>query len=215
MVPTVTTRGRFIVFEGIDGSGKSSTLAAVAAALRKEGREVVETREETPSETGQWVKRSIAEKWDPLATSFLFAADRARHVEEIERHLEAGRTVLCDRFMHSTLAYQSVTLRNRMKDPVTFLRRLHDGWCPTPDHVLFFRADPAKSVERVRKRGQTAPYEQVAFLQNVQNAYESLAKAEKGLFHVLDAERDLVAVSMDATAIIRRWIEAPVARPRA
>src|SRR5688572_26645003 len=129
-------RGRFIVFEGIDGSGKSTTLASVAAALRNEGHDVVETREETSAETGQWVKRSIAEKWDPLATSFLFAADRARHVQEIRQDLDRGATVLCDRFLHSTLAYQSVTLEGRMTDPVGFLRRIHEGWCPEPDRVL-------------------------------------------------------------------------------
>jgi dTMP kinase len=204
--PPAPRRGRFIVFEGIDGSGKSTTLATVAAALRKEGREIVETREETTGETGQWVKRSIAEKWDSLTTSFLFLADRATHVAELEGHLASGRTVLCDRFLHSTLAYQSITLRARLRDPVAFLRNLHEGWCPQPDHVILFHADPARCLERIRKRGQQTPYEKVEFLQQVQQVYGTLAKAEPQRFVTIDAERDLVAVAAEATDLIRGWL---------
>ena len=199
-------RGRFIVFEGIDGSGKSTTLAAVAAALRKEGHEVVEAREETTTEAGQWVKRAVAEKWDALATSFLFMADRARHVIEIEKDLDAGKTVLCDRFLHSTLAYQSVTLEGRLPNPVAFLRHLHDGWCLQPDRVLLFRADPTRCLERIRKRGQATPYEKIEFLGRVQEAYAALGRAEPQRFHTIDAERDLVAVAADATQIVRGWV---------
>src|SRR5436853_397290 len=106
-------RGPFIAFEGIDGSGKSSTMERVAAAL------------------------------------------------------DAGQAVLCDRYVHSTYAYQSVTLAGRIADPRAFLRRLHEPWCPMPDHVLLFRADPARCLERVKRRGQTTQYERIEFLAKV------------------------------------------------
>ncbi|MFA5944683.1 MAG: dTMP kinase [Candidatus Thermoplasmatota archaeon] len=210
-----TTRGgRFIAFEGIDGSGKSSTLARVAAALRKTGVDVVETREETATERGAWVRKAIAEGWDPITTTLLFVADRAEHAKEIEAWLAAGKTVLCDRYVHSTYAYQSVTLAGRIPDPHAFLRRLHEPWCPMPDHVLLFRADPARCLDRVRKRGETTAYEKVEFLNRVQEAYLSEARSD-GRIAVLDAERDIQAVGVDALAQVKAWLAHPgVARTR-
>lgn len=199
-------RGRFIAFEGIDGSGKSSTLARVAAALRQEGHPLVETKEETDTTRGAWVRQSIAEGWDPVATTFLFAADRAQHMREIEAWLAAGKTVLCDRFLHSTFAYQSVTLHGRVPDPRGFVADLHAGWCPLPDKVLLFKADPAKCVERASRRGATAAYEKVQFLDKVQAAYLEEARRDPTRIQLLDAERDIRDVGRDALAIVRTWL---------
>jgi dTMP kinase len=198
-------RGRFVVFEGIDGSGKSSTLNLVASTLAKEGIALVATKEETDSVRGGWIRESIQANWDPLATTFLFAADRAVHVKEIEAWRSEGKHVLCDRFMHSTLAYQSVTLNGRMPEPAAFLERMHEGWCPKPDYVLLFKADPAKCVERVKRRGQTAAYEKQQFLAKVQDAYLALA-AKDPRFTVLDSERDISAVGADALVLVRKWL---------
>ncbi|MEA3137488.1 MAG: dTMP kinase [Thermoplasmata archaeon] len=200
--------GRFIAFEGIDGSGKSSTMERVATALRREGRDVVTTREETQTERGAWVRKAVSEGWDPIATTLLFVADRAVHAGEINAWLAAGKTVLCDRYVHSTYAYQSVTLAERMADPRAFLRRLHDGWCPMPDHVLLFRADPARCLDRVRKRGQATAYEKVEFLHRVQEAYLAEARSD-GRIAVLEAERDIEAVGVDAIAQVKAWLAHP------
>lgn len=195
-----------MAFEGIDGSGKSSTMAHVVAQLQHDGLPVVATREETDTARGAWVRQSITERWPPLATTFLFAADRAAHVPDIDAWRNQGKHVLCDRFVHSTLAYQSVTLRGVVPDAPTFLRDLHAGWCPMPDQVLLFRADPIKCLERVHKRGAATPYEKARFLQEVQNAYLAQAKADPARFHVLDAERDLKVVAEDALRIVRGWL---------
>ena len=209
--------GRLIAFEGIDGSGKSSTLAFVAKALAKEGRDVVATKEETASERGEWVRRSIAGRWDPLTTTFLFLADRAEHVREMRGWLDAGKTVLCDRYVHSTYAYQGLTLQGRVPEPRAFLGALHEGWCPMPDKVLLFRADPARCLERVRKRGQTTAYEKVEFLNRVQEAYLAEARSD-GRIAVLEAERDIAAVGVDAIAQVKAWLAHPAVarstRPR-
>ena len=203
-------RGLFIAFEGIDGSGKSSTLQRVAEHLRAAGHDAVATREETDSERGAWVRKAVAEGWDPVATTLLFAADRAVHAQEIRAWLDAGRTVLCDRYVHSTYAYQSVTLANRIPDPRAFLRRLHEGWCPMPDHVLLFKADPARCLDRVRKRGQATAYEKVDFLHRVQEAYLAEARSD-GRIQVLEAERDLLDLADDAIEQARAWMAAPEA----
>ncbi|MEK6975515.1 MAG: dTMP kinase [Candidatus Thermoplasmatota archaeon] len=198
--------GRLIAFEGIDGSGKSSTLERVARALAKEGRDVVPTREETATERGEWVRKSIAGHWDPLTTTFLFLADRAEHVREMKGWLAAGKTVLCDRYLHSTYAYQGLTLQGHVPDPRKFLTGLHEGWCPLPDKVLLFKADPARCFERVRKRGQATNYEKVQFLEQVQAAYLDEARRDPSRFHVLDAERDIELVGRDALSIVRGWL---------
>lgn len=198
-------RGRLVAFEGIDGSGKSTALAAVAQRLWQEGVQVATTREETATQTGDWVRASIRDGYDPLATTFLFLADRARHVPELEAWTATGRHVLCDRFLHSTLAYQGVTLRERLGDPLPFLRSLHAGWCPAPDRVLLFRANPAACVERTRRRAAEASrYEKAQFLHEVQETYLRLAREEPERFAVLDAERPMEDVTDAAEAEVRR-----------
>ncbi len=196
-------RGRLITFEGIDGSGKSSTLNKVAEALRRDGIPVWATREETSGPTGQWVRTSITEHWPPMATAFLFAADRAAHVAEIERHLAAGEHVVCDRFIHSTIAYQSVTLAGIVPDPAGTIRAMHTGWCPEPDRILLFDSDPKKAVARAARRGVTTPYEKVAFLEQVRANYLQLARAEPTRFVVLDADQDIEALAAAALGAVR------------
>ena len=199
-------RGRLVTFEGIDGSGKSSTMEHVAAALRAAGHPVEATREETATERGAWVRRSIAEHWDPLTTTLLFVADRAQHVAgEVNPWLQAGKTVLCDRFVHSTLAYQSVTLAGRVPDPRRFLRGLHEPWCPMPDHVLLFKADPVRCLDRVRKRGEATNYEKADFLAKVQDAYLAEAKADPRVV-VLDAERPIAELKREAERLVLGWL---------
>jgi dTMP kinase len=209
VVPGKAARaGRFIAFEGIDGSGKSSTMARVAAALGELGVDVVTTKEETATERGAWIRKAVSEGWDPIATTFLFVADRAAHAAEINAWLAAGKTVLCDRYVHSTYAYQSVTLADRLQDPRGFLARLHEPWCPMPDHVLLFRADPARCLERVRKRGQTTAYEKIEFLNRVQEAYLAEARSD-GRIVVLEAERDIKDVGDDALEQVKAWLLHP------
>lgn len=186
---------RFVAFEGIDGSGKSTALRRAAEALRQRGERVWPTREETEGPTGELVRRSIAEHWPPVATAFQFLADRARHVADIKAHLDSGERVLCDRFLHSTLAYQAVTLQGVVAEPRAWLRGLHAGWCPMPDRVLLFHGDPAKAVSRIAERGAATAYEKAAFLAKVQAEYLALAREEPDRFVVLDAD-----VPMDVLA---------------
>ena len=199
--------GLLVAFEGIDGSGKSTAVRHVAAALERRGFPVVATREETSGPTGEWVRRSIAERWDPVATAFLFAADRARHTQELRAWLAQGKVVLCDRYIHSTLAYQGVTLRGHVPDPAAFLQRMHEGWAILPDHVLLFRADAARSVERTERRGSTTPYEKVAFLAEVQKGYDTLAATDARVTPI-DAERPIGELCRDAEEHVLRWAAA-------
>jgi dTMP kinase len=191
-------RGRLVAFEGIDGSGKSTALAAVAAGLRAQGLRLESTREETDGPTGEAVRRSIDEGWPPLATAFLFAADRAVHVRAIEATLARGVHVLSDRFLHSSLAYQSVTLKGVVPDPLAFLRSLHAGWCPEPDHVVLVTCDPEAAVSRITQRGQATAYEKAAFLAQVQHAYLRLAREAPTRFTIVDGGQPAELLAQDA-----------------
>jgi len=102
---------RFIALEGIDGAGKSTQLARVAAALRLAGADVVVIFEPGGTPVGAAVRELLLApeypEMTPLTEVFLFCASRAQHCEEVIRPaLDAGRVVLCDRFSASTFAYQ-------------------------------------------------------------------------------------------------------------
>jgi dTMP kinase len=107
----VTSRGKFISLEGGEGVGKSTQVKALAAALRSRGLDVIETREPGGSEGAEKVRELLLagaeERWGAQAEALLFAAARADHVQKtIAPALEAGRWVLSDRFVDSSLAYQ-------------------------------------------------------------------------------------------------------------
>ena len=197
-------RGRFITFEGIDGSGKSTALRGVAAALEADGLDILVTREETPSWTGDAVRRAIEEHAPPLATTFLFLADRARHVPELEAALAAGRHVLCDRFHHSTYAYQSVTLAGEVDNPLSFLRALHAPLGLVPDHTILLDIRPDIALRRVHGRGAATPYEKQAFLGEVAAAYRDLAAADAQRFTVIDGDQEPDAVLEAALRAVRK-----------
>ena len=107
----MSERGRFISLEGGEGVGKSTQVKALATALRERGIEVVETREPGGSTGAEAIRelllRGDEERWGAHAEALLFAAARADHVDKtIRPALEAGKWVLSDRFVDSSLAYQ-------------------------------------------------------------------------------------------------------------
>jgi dTMP kinase len=107
----VSARGRFISLEGGEGVGKSTQVTALADALRERGLEVLVTREPGGSEGAERIRELLLsgaeDRWSPQAEALLFAAARADHVEKtIAPAVEAGKWVLSDRFVDSSLAYQ-------------------------------------------------------------------------------------------------------------
>ncbi len=200
-----------MTFEGIDGSGKTTVSRQVHELLRARGERVVLTSEPTATWLGEAVRRSYVDDVGPIAESFLFLADRARHVEEIRRLLRAGEIVLCDRYVDSTYAYQGVRLEGRVPDPMDFLRRASEPWILEPDVTILIRVTPDVGARRISDRTQRIHFEDPAFLAKVAANYETLAKAER--FVVLDGNRPSPAVAEEAVMAIEKRLRASPARP--
>jgi dTMP kinase len=153
----MSRRGKFITFEGLDGTGKSTQMRKLAAALRLGGHKVVETREPGGTATGEKIRRvlldSTTEGLSPLAEMALMFASRAQHIAEvIQPALDHGQIVLCDRFTDSTEAYQG-SGRKLGSEAVLKLHRILCGDLQ-PDLTILLDSDPAMSVGRARRRNQ-------------------------------------------------------------
>jgi dTMP kinase len=154
-------RGKFITFEGLDGTGKSTQMRKLAAVLRAAGHKVVETREPGGTATGEKIRRvlldSSTEGLAPMAEMALMFASRAQHIEEvILPALERGQIVLCDRFTDSTEAYQGSGRRLGSAVVIELHRLLCGGL--QPDLTILLESDVAKSLGRARRRNQAATH---------------------------------------------------------
>ncbi len=177
---------KFITFEGIDGSGKTTILHIVAEKLREVGFDVIETFEPTNTWLGDNVRRCIEKDTDPFITTFAFIADRMQHGKQIEKWLREGKIVLCDRYVDSTYAYQGVQLRKFIDQPIKWLKELSSN-IPIPDRTFLFILNPKKALERIRNRENLIPFEKISFLTKVQENYEKLAREDKR-FMIIDAD---------------------------
>ena len=161
------TRGSLIVFEGLDGTGKSTQLPRLAQRIAAAGHEVVSTREPYDCAPGREI-RALAQRAEPAAPAAeleLFVAQRRIHVREvIEPALARGAVVLSDRYFLSTVAYQGA----RGHDPDRLLRE-SEAEFPLPDLALLLDLDPAAGLARVGRRGavREPAFEEAAYLERV------------------------------------------------
>jgi dTMP kinase len=182
---------RFITFEGIDGSGKSTVSKEVYNKLCEMNYDVILTFEPTDSALGKTVKKCIKENRDPITTTFAFIADRIEHVSKIKKWLEEGKIVLCDRYADSTYAYQAVQLKNIIDNPIKWLKELHEKFILKPDLTFLFLLDVDRALNRIKDRIQLISFERKEFLEKVQKNYLELASSEKDRFVLLDASQSV------------------------
>lgn len=155
----MSRRGKFITFEGLDGTGKSTQLRKLAAALRAAGHAVIETREPGGTATGEKIRRvlldSATQGLSPMAEMALMFAARAQHIAQvIQPALNNCQIVLCDRFTDSTEAYQGYGRKLGSED----VHKLHRILCGDlqPDLTILLDSDPEMSVGRARRRNRLA-----------------------------------------------------------
>ncbi len=182
-------RGRFITFEGIDGAGKSSHIEPLAAWLRERGHRVLVTREPGGTPLAETLRELVLhQRMDALTESLLvFAARRDHLTVSIEPALEAGVTVLCDRFSDATFAYQGGGRSFDLKVLSQLEAMVHSGL--QPDLTLWFDlpiavASQRRSAARAADRFEA---ESAAFFERVQAGYAARMAAQPARFTRIDA----------------------------
>ncbi len=183
------TMKKFVTFEGIDGSGKSTISKRVAKKLQSEGYETIWTFEPTDSTIGKFVQECIKKQSDPFVTSFTFIADRIQHCRQIQEWLDKGKIVICDRYAESTYAYQAAQLETKLQDPMKWLQELSSNRILTPDRTYLFVINPQVSLARIEHRTELIPFEKLAFLEKVHRNYLSVSKGKRFLH--LDATKPI------------------------
>ena len=179
----------FITFEGIDGSGKSTISKIVYKKLKSKGLDVVLTYEPTNSWIGKQVKKCIESNADPFVTTFVFIADRIEHSKKIQKWLDAGKIVLCDRYIDSTYAYQAAQLKDKISSPIKWLKELSKNHYLTPDRTFVFIINPKDSLTRIKNRKNLIHFERISFLEKVQKNYQTLSVEKR--FMKIDASKSI------------------------
>jgi len=192
-------RGKLIVFEGLDGCGKSTQLDRAVETLCTRGVDVVRTREPTDGPWGRRIREMARsdERVSPETELEWFSRDRREHMREVvEPALAAGRTVVSDRSYLSTVAYQGA----RGLDPDAILAASEREFA-RPDLVLLFEVSVEEGLRRIRARGGVAEpaFEEREFLGRVKGVFDALEI--EGLVRI-DAERPEDAIAADVMEAI-------------
>lgn len=199
------TAGRFITLEGIEGVGKSTHVGAIESALAARGVTVVRTREPGGSPVADRIRSLLLDPEGEAPTAetellLLFAA-RAEHIARVIRPaLEAGQTVLCDRFTDATYAYQGGG-RELGTERIGVL----EDWVQAglhPDRTILLDAPVDIALERARGRGAVDRFERetAAFFERARAVYLERARREPTRFRVVDATGPLGEVSAAVVA---------------
>lgn len=201
-------RGKLITLEGIDGSGKSTVAERLQKNPEIKAFKPVFTREPTRGTlTGNAVEKAIQSDTDQLAELFLFTADHAEHLAKLVKPaLESGKLVISDRYSDSRYAYQGVTLKTRLENPLEWVKDLHRGWTIVPDLTFLFDIRPEVSIERCGKRGEQSKFEKLEFLRRVREIFLRLAAEYPERFIVIDAFRSPEYIEKEVTEKILEFL---------
>lgn len=205
----MTAQGRFISFEGIDGSGKSTQARLLSEHLRQRGEDVILTREPGGSQGAEEIRRLVLEgagdRWSPETELLLFTAARRDHLERVILPATAsGKTVICDRFADSTRIYQGVG-RADLRHKVDSLHDLMIG--REPDLTFLIDMQPERGLERALSRGGGEDrFENFgAGLQSrMRQGFLELAAQNPSRIVVIDGDRPIEAVQADIAAHLDR-----------
>lgn len=188
--------GTFITVEGPDGAGKTTQLQLLADHLKAKGYEIVMTREPGGTRIGNEIRSLILnpdfKEMDEMTEILLYAASRAQHVNELIRPaLEAGKIVLCDRFIDASIAYQGYGLGYSIEQVQEINRQATNDL--TPDRTYLFDLTVADSKRRMVERGALDRIEQRDddFRQRVYEGFLTLAEQEPERIQLVDANHSI------------------------
>lgn len=208
-------QGKFITFEGIDGSGKSTQLRMLAGELLSRGLDVLTTREPGGTPLGRRLREAFLETEEtvaPIAELLLFAADRAQHVELlIKPSLAEGRIVISDRYADATFAYQGAG-RGFSEATVNQVIKLATGGLK-PDLTLFFDISVEKALERTHTRDRSGEQknrmdlETAEFYKAVRDSYLGINKREPKRFKIIDANGSIDEIQKNVWETVTKFLK--------
>ena len=205
------TQGRFISFEGIDGSGKSTQAKLLAKTLGNLGYDVVLTREPGGSVGAEEIRALVLQgdpdRWSAESEILLFTAARRDHMEKtILPALNAGKIVICDRFADSTRMYQGLSrgdLRNLVDE-------LHNLMIPQdPDLTVLIDLDPKLGLSRAKARNTVEErFEDfgVALQEKMRIGFLNLAEQYANRFRVIDGLRDIDDIAEEVFNVVQKHL---------
>jgi dTMP kinase len=204
--------GKFITFEGPDGSGKSTVIKAVEEFLKSEGYNILTTREPGGIRIAEDIRKVILSKENTMmsgrAEALLYAASRAQHLaEKVQPALSEGKVVLCDRFVDSSLAYQGYG-RELGIDEVWNINKFAIGDV-LPDLTIFIDIPPHVGLNRVQKSTRKLDrldLETLEFHEKVYQGYKIIIEKFKDRFVIIDGNNPVETVIEDTLQVIKTYL---------
>ncbi|OKP76915.1 dTMP kinase [Paenibacillus helianthi] len=205
--------GFFITLEGGDGSGKTTVLGRVAAYLQNHSMPYLITREPGGIEIAEKIRSIILDPahtaMDARTEALLYAASRSQHLAEVvEPALKEGLTVLCDRFVDSSLVYQGYARGLGIEEVRKINQFATSG--RTPDLTFYLDVDPEVGLSRIaaneEREVNRLDLESLAFHQRVRDGYCQVIKSDPERIVVLDANRPIHMVEQDIVRILKERI---------
>ncbi len=203
------TRGTFIVFEGLDGSGKTTQATKFAAYLQQRGVKVVAVEEPGGTPLGERIRELLLSKEDapqPLTELFLYEASRHELVQSVIRPaLARGEAVVCQRYDYSSTAYQGYG-RGLPLEEVKTLNALATGGL-RPDVVFWLDVPAEEALKRLKRPLDRLEGEGLKFLKRVEQGYREIAREHTEVVRI-DGTRDPEMIFQEIISVWERWGEA-------
>lgn len=198
------SQGKFIAFEGLDGSGASTQINLLAKKFMAEGKKIVTTKEPTNGLIGGLARGVLQHIWQtsPETLQLLFAADRGDHLyREILPAKEDGKIVISDRYFFSTFAFGSIYL------PLDWLKNINANF-PIPDLTILLKVSPKVCLERIgnSSRAGFEFFEEQKKLEKTWETYELLAQNKKNNMVIVDGERTIDEIASEIYQIVSKKI---------
>jgi dTMP kinase len=204
--------GMFITFEGPDGSGKTTVSTAVEQRLREEGYDTIYTREPGGSDIAEQIRRVILDPentaMDARTEALLYAASRRQHlVEVILPALAAGKNVISDRFVDSSLAYQGCGRGLGVDEVLAINQFAIEGHMP--DRTVYLKISAREGLKRIQSREylDRLDQEKADFHETVAAGYESLLERFRDRMIVIPADQPKEKVIAEAYLAVKQLLD--------
>ncbi|HHU24147.1 MAG: dTMP kinase [Bacilli bacterium] len=204
--------GLFITIEGNDGSGKTTIINGIKKMLSEKGIDYIQTREPGGSEIAEKIRQVILDKnndkMDSRTEALLYAASRRQHIVEVVLPaLNAGKLVLCDRFVDSSLAYQGYARGIGIEEVYKMNQFATEGLLP--DLTIYLNVSPQVGIKRKSAQKELDRLEQegISFHEKVFQGYQKVVEMFPKRIVAIDGERDAQAVIDDTVVVVEGFLK--------